>query len=221
MILENQYLVTQAAYDTLAKEYADNAFAKQWMKGYLEDFCAWVGQPVKLLDLGCGPGHDAALFHQQGFEVVGVDFSAGMIAEARTRTPQGTFIQSDLREMAFEGETFEAIWSVGSLHHLAKADVPPLLQKVYHCLKWGGYVFISIQRGEGEGLITQEQIGVGKNSAKFWSYWQGEEFRQEMEKVGFTIIKQTETETLRQQDLPEARKSEQWVNVWGRKWGQG
>ena len=220
MISEDKYLVTQTAYDAVAKEYADNVFAKQWMKGYLDEFCAWVGKPVRLLDLGCGPGNDTALFHHRGFKVVGVDFSARMMAEARTRTPQVTFIQSDLREMAFEREAFGAVWSVGCLHHVAKADVPQVLERVYRCLKWGGYVFISIQSGEGEGLIAQEQIGVGKISTKFWSYWSGEDFRRELAKAGFTIVKQSQTETMRRQELPEERKKEQWLNVWCRKLGQ-
>ncbi len=94
----DNYTITQAAYNTVAESYAQNAFAKQWMKGYVAEFCKlFVCEknpierhgssvtldgffcPGKLLDLGCGPGNDSTMFVQRGFEVVGVDFSAKML----------------------------------------------------------------------------------------------------------------------------------------------
>jgi ubiquinone/menaquinone biosynthesis C-methylase UbiE len=107
----DKYLITQSAYNAVAGGYAANAFAKQWMRGYVEAFCAWVGKPGKLLDLGCGPGNDSALFVERGFAVVGVDFSEKMLAEARKRVPQATFICSDFREMGFDDDQFDAVWN--------------------------------------------------------------------------------------------------------------
>lgn len=213
----DKYLETKLAYDMVAEGYATNAFSKHWMKGYVNEFCALLGKSGKLLDLGCGPGNDSALFVQQGFEVVGVDFSEKMLAEARKRVSKATFIRSDLRNTEFADEEFDAIWSVGSLHHLAKADASGVLKKNHQCLKTGGFMFISVQSGEYEGIITQKQIGDGKVTCKFWSYWRPTDLVRELEQVGFTVIKQTHTETMRKRELPEKRKDEQWINVWCRK----
>jgi ubiquinone/menaquinone biosynthesis C-methylase UbiE len=209
----HKYQITQSAYDSVAEGYATNAFAKQWMRGYVEAFCAWVGKPGKLLDLGCGPGNDSALFVERGFEVVGVDFSEKMIAEARKRVAQATFICSDFRKMNFDGDEFDAVWSVGSLHHLAKTDLPEVFQRLRRCMKPDGFMFISVQSGEGEAIIAREQIGVGQVTRKFWSYWQPEDFAGELKQVGFLVVKQTHTESMRKKELPETMKNEWWINV--------
>jgi ubiquinone/menaquinone biosynthesis C-methylase UbiE len=213
----DKYLITKLAYDAVAEGYAENAFAKQWMRGYVEDFCTWVGTPAKVLDLGCGPGHDVALLVARGFEVVGIDVSEKMVKEARKRVPTATFVQGDFRTMDFESETFDAVWSVGSLHHVAKTDLQAVLVKVYQYLKSGGAMFVSMASGEGEKLIAREQIGVGKIVEKFWSYWQPEGFARELARAGFWVVKQTHTETMRKQELPEGMKNGWWINVWCRK----
>jgi len=213
----DKYLVTQAAYNSVAKGYAGNAYAKQWMKGYLADFCVWVGQPGKVLDLGCGPGHDAALFVARGFQVTGFDFSAKMIIEAQKRVLGARFVQGDFREMDFPNDEFDAVWSVGSLHHLPKSDLPEILQKVYWCLKSGGYMFIAVKGGEGEMIATGEQIGVGTKVRKFWSYWQPKEFVKVIGQAGFRVVKQAHTESMRKKELPQDKRNEWWVNVWCRK----
>ena len=62
--------------------------------------------PVRrLLDLGCGTGEHARFLHAEGFEVVGVDLSDEMLAQARDGEPGPTFVKADLAdvEAAVEG----------------------------------------------------------------------------------------------------------------------
>lgn len=62
----------------------------------------------RVLELGCGRGDLlAALAPAEG---VGIDFSGGMIAEARSRHPHLRFIQADVHEVAAEaGTAFDAV----------------------------------------------------------------------------------------------------------------
>ncbi len=56
----------------------------------------------RVLDLACGTGRHAAYFHQQGFEVTGVDLSATRIEQARTLHPSDgrlQFEQADMRHL--------------------------------------------------------------------------------------------------------------------------
>src|SRR3954466_3116186 len=60
-----------------------------------------IPEGSRVLELGCGTGHLlAALNPSHG---VGVDFSAGMIAQARNAHPELTFLRGDIEDAAFVG----------------------------------------------------------------------------------------------------------------------
>ena len=48
---------------------------------------------TRALDFGCGAGRSSRFLHDQGFDVVGVDISQAMLAEAAARDPQGTYLR--------------------------------------------------------------------------------------------------------------------------------
>jgi SAM-dependent methyltransferase len=45
------------------------------------------------LDFGCGAGRSSRFLREQGFEVIGVDISEAMLAEAAARDPGGTYLR--------------------------------------------------------------------------------------------------------------------------------
>lgn len=58
---------------------------------------AWDIQPGhRVLELGCGTGLMTRLLLDRGAQVTAVDRSAPMLARARTRAPEATFITSDV-----------------------------------------------------------------------------------------------------------------------------
>ena len=68
----------------------------------------------KVLDLGCGPGHDSYLFSELGFDVVGLDFSNEMIKRAKTLKESESpisFLQGDMKQLPdyFSENEFDAI----------------------------------------------------------------------------------------------------------------
>jgi len=52
-----------------------------------------------VVDLGCGSGHWAAELTQAGYDVLGVDASAAMIAIARRRAPAARFVRSSFLDV--------------------------------------------------------------------------------------------------------------------------
>jgi SAM-dependent methyltransferase len=69
--------------------------------------------PARILDLACGYGRHSLPLALRGFEVVGYDLSAELLAEARGEARQRgvapLFLQGDMRELPFEGEFDAAI----------------------------------------------------------------------------------------------------------------
>lgn len=55
-----------------------------------------VAAPARVLDAGCGTGRVAIELARRGYQVVGVDLDAGMLAQARTQAPELTWIHADL-----------------------------------------------------------------------------------------------------------------------------
>ncbi len=84
------------------------------------------GPSRRVLDLGCGTGEHARFLAAQGFEVVGVDHSAGMLEKAREAPlPPGlAFVQGDLGDLEtlVEGEFGGAICLGNTLPHLQEPE---------------------------------------------------------------------------------------------------
>jgi ubiquinone/menaquinone biosynthesis C-methylase UbiE len=63
-------------------------------------FCESIFRaPGQLLDLGCGTGRLCAHFAAKGFECVGADLSAEMLAKAKENAPTATFLKANLVEL--------------------------------------------------------------------------------------------------------------------------
>ena len=75
----------------------------------------------RILDAGCGTGHLAAQIAGSGAEVLGIDASPAMIAQARQNFPKLRFQLADLREFRAD-ELFDAVFSNAALHWISEAD---------------------------------------------------------------------------------------------------
>jgi SAM-dependent methyltransferase len=102
----------------------------------------------RVLDLGCGTGNHAFPLGKMGYEVVGVDRSAAMLAEARSkaaalrRGDRPTFAEGDVRNLTLP-RTFDACLMMFAVlgYQLEDADVASTLGTVRRHLRPGG-IFI-------------------------------------------------------------------------------
>ena len=96
-----------------------------------------VGQGLRTLDLGCGPGAFADLFN--GDDYVGADLNARYIDHARRHRP-GTFLVSDARRVDLPDARFDQVLIFGLLHHLPDDDVRAVLSEARRLLVPGGRI---------------------------------------------------------------------------------
>jgi ubiquinone/menaquinone biosynthesis C-methylase UbiE len=90
------------------------------------------------LDVCCGTGAGLTTLQRlcrDGF--TGVDFSAGMLAQARAAYPEATFVRADVRALPFAGE-FDLAVTFGALGHFLPAERPALFEGVFRALRPGG-----------------------------------------------------------------------------------
>ena len=70
-------------------------------------------------------------------QITGVDFSAGMLAQARRAYPDAGWVRADVRALPFAG-AFGLAVSFGALGHFLPAERPALFAGVYRALRPGG-----------------------------------------------------------------------------------
>jgi ADP-ribose pyrophosphatase YjhB (NUDIX family)/ubiquinone/menaquinone biosynthesis C-methylase UbiE len=190
---------TIAAYDGKAQAFADRWFDLRLTED-MGRFTARLAPGVRVLDVGCGPGRDAAWLAEQGYQAVGVDLSEGMLREGLARGVPVPLIQADMAHMPFRKGSFRGLWVCASLLHIPKkeaADVLRELSRIVH----PGHISVAVKRGEGEAWVTDE---AGKRL--FFAYYTPSEIELLMERSGFEVISTWENEDLSGRTHP-------WIHV--------
>jgi len=99
---------------------------------------------LTVLDLGCGTGRHSAWMAAAGAAVTGVDFSEGMLAEARTKPGAGAirFLLSDLHApLPFRDSAFDVVVSGLVLEHIG--DLDRFFGEARRVLRPGGRAVVS------------------------------------------------------------------------------
>lgn len=147
---------TERGYDLLAPKFEHTPFRTP--DSLLEAAAPHVGSARRLgraLDLCCGTGAAMAMLRPLCRErVVGIDFSLGMLTQARRQlgASEGTarvdLVRADVLDLAFDGGgTFDAVTCFGALGHIVGRDQHRLLRVVACALRPGGrFIFPSAER---------------------------------------------------------------------------
>jgi SAM-dependent methyltransferase len=129
----------EGGYDLLAPKFDHTPFRTP--DGLLEataDTLRPLGPFSRGLDVCCGTGAGAGVLKTLCQErILGVDFSVGMLAQARGAHPDARWVRADVRALPFAG-AFDLAVSFGALGHFLPAERPALFTGVYRALRPGG-----------------------------------------------------------------------------------
>src|SRR5262245_37170064 len=81
-----------------------------------------VKKGTKVIDIASGPGYVAAAAARRGATVIGVDFSAAMIEEAKRRYRDIEFREGDAEQLPFGNNLFDAVVMNFGVLHLGRPD---------------------------------------------------------------------------------------------------
>ena len=142
----------QISYDTVAEEYAKRLFDelqhKPLDRQLLERFAAEI-QPTGLVaDLGCGPGHVTQYLSKHGLQVMGIDLSPGMIAQAARLNPGLPFQVGEMRALPVADGSWAGIVACYSLLHFGRAEVVAVLRECLRVLQPGGLLLAAFHAGD-------------------------------------------------------------------------
>ena len=112
--------------------------------------------PQTVLDLGCGPGRDLAVFRDLGYVAVGLDGAEEFVRMAREHSGCEVLHQ-DFLELDLADERFDGVFANASLFHVPSQELPRVLGELWTSLKPGGALFSSNPHGP-------KTTGYGRNA---------------------------------------------------------
>ncbi|MDN4495309.1 class I SAM-dependent DNA methyltransferase [Ureibacillus aquaedulcis] len=139
----NSYERFAIVYDELMQDIPYDQYV-EWVKKHAPN-----KQYPHLLDVGCGTGTLSLLFHQEGYQVSGIDLSEDMLAVAYERL-QAKGITIPLFTMSMdelEGFTELDVVTIpiDSINYLTKTEaVIETLKRIYDSLREGGQLFFDV-----------------------------------------------------------------------------
>ena len=145
MVTDAHHAKTTRHFGHLAKTYD-----QRWQRYLHLTLSRAVGAlrmtgPASVLDVGCGTGEFEQLAHQRFPEarLVGIDVTPAMLAMARGKFPDATwvtFLLAQAEDLPVASERFDAVVSCSMLHHVEEPE--RLLRECARVLRPGGQLVV-------------------------------------------------------------------------------
>src|ERR1044071_6171821 len=102
--------------------------------------------PHTILDFGCGPGRDLAVFRDLGYVAVGLEGADEFVRMAREHSGCEVLHQ-DFLALDLGNEQFDGVFANASLFHVPSQELPRVLSELWTALKPAGTLFSSNPHG--------------------------------------------------------------------------
>jgi SAM-dependent methyltransferase len=143
---------TRNSYDRTAAMYAERFHAhlhdKPLDRAMLAGFAGLVERQRAVADVGCGTGATSRMLADFGLDVLGIDLSPNMIAEARRRNPDLSFQVGSMTDMDLGDGRFDGICAWYSVIHVPDELVPHVFSEFRRVLRPGGWALLAFQVGD-------------------------------------------------------------------------
>lgn len=183
-------------YNFNVKSFNANTFSADFSQ-IQQEFLKILTPGSYILDFGCGSGRDTKYFLEQGYKVDAIDGSSELCKLASAHT--GIKVRQMLFQELHAKEKYDGIWACASILHVAKNELPDILQRMYNALKSDGTIYASFKYGDFEG----------ERSGRYFSDFTEESFGKLVKGIhGLVIEKMWITG-----DVRNGREEEKWLNI--------
>ena len=147
--LDERRAATIAAYDTDASDYDLDEYQGAAHRQFVDRLLATCPERGVILDAPCGTGRYFTQIAATGRRVVGVDQSAGMLAQARARGIAESLQQGGLQELSFE-RAFDAVMTVDAMENVGPEDWPIVLANLHRAVRPGGHLYLTVEEVDAD-----------------------------------------------------------------------
>jgi len=115
-----------------------------------------------ILDAPCGTGRYFEMVLAAGRVVVGIDQSAGMLAQAGAKHPQVVLHKVGLQELEFDG-AFDAALCIDAMEYVPPEDWPRVLANLHRAVRGSGLIYLTVEQIDPAELaaVFAEARGAG------------------------------------------------------------
>lgn len=168
---------TISYYNNIANDYFKSSAAVV-IKDKIDQFIKSLSGK-KVLDVGCGPGHDTNYLRKKDIDCIGIDLSEKMIEIARQNFGK-KFEVMDFFNLKFKNDYFDGLWCSSVFVHVVKNDLPELLRNFRKVLKNNGSL----------GIITvqKQKTTRDKNDTRTYIMYGKKELEGRLRRDGYKIL---------------------------------
>jgi SAM-dependent methyltransferase len=134
---------------------------------------------TRVLDAGCGTGRVAIELHRRGIEVCGVDLDDDLLALARRKAPEVTWVCADLATLRL-GRTFDLVAMPGNVLLFCRpSDRSPIIHACAAHLEPGGLLVAGFSLRPGEidlDVYDAAASAAGLAPVERWATWSGDPY---------------------------------------------
>ena len=170
-------------YNKLAKEYDEETkgFWDKFPYTFIDNFKASI-KGDKILNLGSGPGRDALILKESGFNIVCLDASESMVDICRNKGLES--ILADFLSIPFADDSFDGVWAYTSLLHISKNQINQSLSEIKRVMKRDGVLGLGMIEGSGEEYRNSK----GVLEARLFSFYTQKGLEEILKENGFEIF---------------------------------
>ena len=138
------------------------------------------GRPPRVFDVGCGPGADAAVFADAGFDTLGLDVTRPFLREAHQGVPAARFLQGDMRHLPIPDRAVDGLWCSAAFLHVPRSDADPTLAEFARVLPADCPLLLSAKARE-----TRERDAMELPDGRRFTLWREAPLRERIADAGF------------------------------------